>query len=54
MALPLRGAAQIPLDLWIRITVVIRNGLVSFTISPEDDPFPIDQGSADLLSDNVS
>ena len=53
MALYLRGAVQIPLDLWIRITVVFRNGLVSFTITPEDDPFPIDQGSAVLQSDNV-
>jgi len=53
VALPLRGAVQIALNLWIRITVVIRNGLATFTITPDDGNNPIDQSSAVLLSDAV-
>jgi len=48
-----RGAVKISLDMWIRITVVVRDGKITFTISGDDSTFPIDQGLADLLTSDV-
>lgn len=44
---------KISLDMWIRITVVVRDGKITFTISGDDSTFPIDQGLADLLTSDV-